>query len=109
MDEKHGLDKTLDQLVSRAEAHPGEPQRQPLKRGLRVDVMIRNDRTYLQISREDKWPSTQEWQIVTRDFPQPVPNIIARRIHDSGTYRYFLKADWVTIVVEQPELMTTQE
>ncbi len=104
MNDKHGLAKTLDHLVRQAEAHPGEPKRQPLTRGLRVDVLVRDGRTFLQISREDKWPSTAEWQTVTRLFPRPVPNILPRRIHDSGTYRYFLKADWATIVVEQAEL-----
>jgi hypothetical protein len=105
MTDKHGLALTLDQLVKRAEAHPGQPQRQPLARGLRVDVLIKEGRTYLQISRESKWPSPQEWAIVTRDFPSPVPNLVPRRIFDHGTYRYFLKADWETIVAEQPALI----
>lgn len=105
MNDKHGLAATLDQLVKRAEAHPGVAQRQPLSRGLRVDVMVKDGQTYLQISRDNIWPTQQEWSIVARDFPQPVPNVTPRRIADQ---RYYLKAHWQTIVVEQPELIETE-
>ena len=105
MSDKHGLKKMLIQLVKQATAHPGQPQRKPLERGLRVDVLIKDGRTYLQISRENKWPSPEEWRIVARDFPQPVPNVTPRRIFDSGAYRYFLKADWEPIIAEQPALI----
>jgi hypothetical protein len=105
MTDKHGLKQTLDHLVRQAEAHPGQPQRQPLARGLRVDVLCKDGRTFLQISRENKWPGPEEWRIVARDFPQPVPNVTPRRIFDHSTYRYYLKADWETIVAEQPALI----
>lgn len=97
--EKRGLAKTIDQLVRDAAAHPGQPRRQPLTRGLRVDVMVRDGETHLQISRANTWPSPREWNIVTRDWPQPVPNILAKRIFDQG--RYYLKAKWHTIEAEQ--------
>jgi hypothetical protein len=103
---KNGLAKTLDQLVARAEAHPGQPQRKPLTRGLRVDVLIKNDRTYLQISRDNAWPSPREWSIVLSSWPRPVPGRVAsRRIFDQDQRRYYLKADWQTITAEQPELI----
>ncbi len=102
MSEKRGLAKTLDQLVRRAEAHPGLPVRQPLGKGLRVDVMVKDGETYLQISRDNVWPSAREWSTVTRDFPTLVPNVITKRIFDGG--RYYLKAHWVTITVEQAEM-----
>jgi hypothetical protein len=103
MTDKFGLARTLDQLVKRASARPGEPQRQPLARGLRVDVMVKDGRTFLQISRDNQWPSLQEWNIVRRYFPQPVPNVIYSRICDKG--RYYFKAQWATIVAEQGELL----
>jgi len=94
-EEKHGLARTLDQLVKRAEEHPGQAQRQPLAHGLRVDVMVKDGQTYLQISRDSTWPSAREWGTVTRDFPSPVPNVAAKRIHDG--HRYYLKAQWATV------------
>ena len=107
MDEKHGLAKTLDQLVRSAEAQPGRAMRQPLNRGLRVDVMMKDGETHLQISRANIWPSTKEWNTVTRDFPSPVPNILPRRICAEG--RYYLKAKWVTIKAEQGELIVAAQ
>lgn len=104
---KHGLAHTLDQLVKQAEAHPGEAKRQPLARGLRVDVMVQEGQTFLQISRANVWPSPKEWGIVARDFPSPVPNILARRIQGTDG-RYYLKASWATIIAEQPELIETR-
>lgn len=100
---KSGLAKTLDQMVRRAAAHPGLPVRQPLGKGLRVDVMLQGDETYLQISRDNVWPSATEWSTVTRLFPSLVPNLTVTRIFDHG--RYYLKANWKTVVVEQPELL----
>lgn len=100
---KFGLANTLDHLVKQAEAKPGEPKRQPLARGLRVDVMVKDGRTFLQISRENKWPSIEEWNTVRRLFPRPVPNVIYSRICDKG--RYYFKAQWATIEAEQPELI----
>jgi hypothetical protein len=100
--EKRGLAKTLDQFVRRAEAHPGLPVRQPLGKGLRVDVMVQAGETHLQISRDNVWPSAKEWSTVTRDFPTLVPNVIAKRIFDGG--RYYLKAHWMTKAIEQPTL-----
>jgi len=104
MPEKYGLTQVLDQLVKQAEAHPGEAKRKPLSKGLRVDVMVKNGQMFLQISRANAWPSGEEWRIVTRDFPHPVPNVTPRRIFDHGIVRYFLKADWQ--IVEQPELIS---
>lgn len=94
MTDKHGLAKTLDQLVKRAEAHPGEPQRQPLSKGLRVDVMIKDGQTYLQISRDNIWPSPKEWSTVARDFPRQVPNVVPQRRRRIADPRYYLKASW---------------
>lgn len=107
MTDKHGLARTLDQLVKQADAHPGQPQRQPLTRGLRVDVLIKDGQTLLQISRGDKWPSPAEWSTVAKYFPRPVPNVLARRIYDGG--RYYLKSGWATIIAEQPALIETRE
>jgi hypothetical protein len=82
-------------MVKDAEAHPGKPYRKPLYRGLRVDVMLLNGETHLQISRDNVWPSPKEWDIVTRDWPAPVPNLTPRRIFDQG--RYYLKAKWTQV------------
>src|SRR3990167_1090176 len=103
--EKHGLARTLDQLVKRAEEHPGQAQRQPLFRGLRVDVMVKDGETYLQISRDATWPSAREWGTVTRDFPSPVPNVAAKRIHDG--HRYYLKTQWATVRADELPLTPT--
>ena len=103
---KTGLSKTLDQLVAQAEAHPGEVKRHPLTRGLRVDVLLKNGRTYLQISRDAAWPSPREWSIVLSNWPRPVPGHIPnRRVFDQAQRRYYLKGDWQTITADQLELL----
>lgn len=104
MTDKRGLPKTLDQLVRRAAAHPGLPVRQPLGKGLRVDVLIRDGETYLQISRDNVWPSSREWTTVTRDFPTLIPPTVApTRSYAEG--RYYLTAHWTTNAIEQVELI----
>ena len=104
MTEKRGLARTLDQLVKQAETHPGQPQRQPLLRGLRVDVLMTADETHLQISRDNIWPSSREWATVTSIWPRPVPRqVLPKRLYAQG--RYFLQAKWATITGEQPALL----
>lgn len=101
--EKRGLAGTIDQLVKDAEAHPGRAYRKPLPRGLRVDVMMQDGMTHMQISRDNTWPSHQEWTTVTREWPSPVPSVAPKRSFTNG--RYFLMAKWATVDVKQTEML----
>lgn len=91
---KGKLAAALNDLNDAAEAKHGYPQRALLARGLRVDVLVSNGNTYLQISRTTEWPSDQEWRTVVRDFPYSPLAINHFRIGHSG--RKFLTANWPT-------------
>lgn len=93
--ERRGLAGTIDQMVKEATTHPGTPYRRPLARGLRVDVMVTDGETHLQISRDNTWPSVKEWQTVTGLWPSPVPSLAPRRSYTDG--RYYLMAKWETV------------
>jgi hypothetical protein len=73
------LKSILSEMLDAAEKTPGEPVRRPLspreshsRRGLQVDVKIKNGKTYLQISRSNQWPDDNEWQYVLKSWPYPV-------------------------------------
>ena len=76
----NNLQASLAQLVSKAQAAPGQPQRLTLRRGLRVDVLISGEKTLLQISRVDAQPSDRELKIVLRDWPGTVPASAAANV-----------------------------
>lgn len=93
----NNLQVSLAQLVNKAQAAAGQPQRLTLRRGLRVDVLITGDKTMLQISRVDVQPSERELKIVLRDWPGTVPASAAasvKRTYYAG--RHYLTMRWIT-------------
>lgn len=92
----HKLKHLLSELVFEAELHPNTPQRLNLGNGLKIDIVIvpgDDPRVKLQISRIGVYPSHNEWRIVLRDWPYPVPDgIKAQEFTHAG--RCYLKAEW---------------
>ena len=87
----HKLRNLLSELVSEAELNLNTPQRLNLKNGLKVDVVITDEKTKLQLSRIGVFPSLDEWKIVLRDWPYPV-EAEARELTHAG--RNYLRAEW---------------
>ena len=88
------LDAILADLLERAAATPGFVQRAFLRGGLRVDVKIDGRDTSLQISRDGKDPSAQEWLTVLNHLPYPAPVVEPHvMVHDGRWYR---AASWLT-------------
>lgn len=97
------LKHLLSELVYEAERNLNTPQRLNLKQGLKVDVVITRaqDRRLpapthtvkLQLSRSGAYPSMQEWAIVCRDWPYPVPEGI-RPKETEYAGRCYLRANW---------------
>ena len=63
-----------DQLVE-ARAKGGQKVVRKLGRGLRIEMVCINGNVYLTLTRDDKFPSIQEWETVTRSFPYEVPKV----------------------------------
>ena len=49
------------------------PQKRKLAKGLHLCVTAHSDGITLEISRDEKYPSAQEWKTVMRNFPYFVP------------------------------------
>lgn len=97
------LKHLLSELVYEAELRPGVPQRLNLSSGLKVDVLLTREinqklptpsrMTKLQISRMGVYPSANEWRIIARDWPYPVPDgVHPRETEHAG--RCYLRAEW---------------
>ena len=101
------LERIMQWLFDQAAAHPGQPQRRILTHGLRVDVLIDNGRTAMQISRDSApGPSDEEWRTAVRLSPGPIPSVTPRALKAED--RYFLKAEWETIDERQTTLFEVE-
>jgi hypothetical protein len=87
------LELVINDLVRRAEANPGVPQRFTLKNGLRLDVLMHHGLTQLQLSREDEFPTIEDYKIVLRNWPFEVDWPEPKAVAHSG--RKFLTGDWL--------------
>jgi hypothetical protein len=87
------LELILEDLYRRARENPGIPQQSTLEDGLRIDLLVHQGETQLQISRADEFPMVDEfnnilhhwWEMLETPTPQPVAH--------SG--RKFLSAGWL--------------
>jgi hypothetical protein len=89
------LHQLLDDLVFAAESAAGVPKRLPLKKGLRIDLLIGAGRTRLQLSRQGTYPSDQEWHTVLFYWPTQLPSGISYVRQQKGN-EFYLCASWAT-------------
>lgn len=87
------LDIIIKDLVQLAEENPGIPQRYTLGGDLRVDVLVHRGRMQLQISREDDFPTREEYRMILAHWPIPVEWTEPKAVAHSG--RKFLTGDWL--------------
>ena len=83
----------LADLLLIARRLPGHPQRRSLERGLQIDVMVRDGREYLQISRQGRYPSEAEWRAVLAVWPKGDPGTVPGKLASGG--RLYLRGNWV--------------
>lgn len=89
------LKQKLSEAVLWAEAHPGDPHRIPLGKGLQVDLKV-TKLTMLQLSRRDVYPAMREWQTVLACWPYPVdPNSVSPK-PVKYMNRFYLMGHWPT-------------
>lgn len=86
-------------LLDQAKATPGDVKRFALSRGLRIDVKVEGRIVYLQLSRTDRDPSDEEWRIVLRHWPDPIPADevaahLSRPAARPGDDRKYLRSFW---------------
>jgi hypothetical protein len=93
----------LNDLLLKAEANPGTKQTARLPNGLKVDIKVDTDQTFLQISRSSVYPSETEWMTIEQYWPHPLKQD-PRKIHYHG--RRYLQAIFPhqqRLVILQPE------
>lgn len=83
-----GLTGTLEALLERS-AKRKEPARMRLKGGLEIAVLDQGDKILIQLSRNDIYPSFQEWKTVIKYLPVKVkPDEPKSFLHDG---KFFLR------------------
>lgn len=88
------LRDTIADLIQRAAAQPGRPQRAFLRGGLRIDLLFQDGQTHLQISRARVDPSATEWDVTLANFPYTVPLVQDKALSHQG--RFYRAASWPT-------------
>ncbi len=86
----NSLKQLLYDLMLNAKRQPAVPHRITLPDGLRVEILIHRNQTHLQLSREDEFPSIQEFWAVLDSLPYPVERLKPTPVVHSG--RKFLTA-----------------
>lgn len=82
----------LAEMVNKAEAHTGSIQRQELRGGLRIDMMLGIDGTLrLQASRAKVEPSVKEWETTLKHLPEGLSAQNEQRMEHQG--RFFVRCE----------------
>lgn len=96
------LRSILANLIQRAAQESCVPKRAFLKGGMRIDVLIRDGQTNLQISRTGQDPSRTEWVTTLKHLPYPAPEVEPKSMVGRDRRRY-LSASWPTPTEPQAE------
>lgn len=89
------LKQMLEQMYQDAFMRDKVPQKRRLQRGLYISLTCHSQGVTLIISRNDKYPSTQEWKAVINAFPYYTGNSDPVQIIDSDR-RFALRAELPT-------------
>jgi len=68
------LHEILEDQIASARKSAGQKIIRKLKNGLRIEIVYVNTVVYLTLTRDNQFPSTQEWQTVLRHLPFAVPH-----------------------------------
>ena len=70
------LSAILEDQLAEAKAKAGTIIIRKLYNGLRIEITAISNEIRLTLTRDDKYPSIQEWDTVTKYFPYTVPKIM---------------------------------
>ncbi len=93
------LQEILEDQLAEAKAKAGQKIVRRLGRGLRIEMIYLNNNVYLILTRDDKFPSIQEWKTVTNHFPALVQNV--EPTTEQNGSRYSMSARFALRRVEQ--------
>jgi hypothetical protein len=88
---KNPLQVRLEKMIKVAKTNPSHYQSFRTTQDLKIEVMIYQGYTHLQVSRTGSYPTQQDWANVLRAWPYPVnyPPLKTQRYD-----RYYLVATW---------------
>ncbi len=93
------LHEIIEDQFAEAKAKAGQKIIRRLGRGLRIEMTYINRDVQLAITRDDKYPSLQEWATVTSHFPCSVQKV--EPTPDQNGSRYTLSARLALARAEQ--------
>lgn len=96
----------IARMLEIAAANPGQYQTFRTINNLKIDVMLMNEMTYLQISRTRLYPTLQDWANVTRHWPYTI-NILPEKRQSFG--RFYLVASWLPASRRTPVLIVPKD
>jgi len=70
------LHKILEDQLTDARQSAGQKIIRKLKNGLRIEIVYINTVVYLTLTRDNQFPSLQEWDTVVRYLPFATPKLI---------------------------------
>jgi len=70
------LSEILEDQLAEAKAKAGTIIIRKLYKGLRIEMTAISNEIRLTLTRDDQYPSMQEWDTVTKHFPYVVPKIM---------------------------------
>ena len=82
----------LDRMLEDARQHPQVPQKRKLQNGLHITVTVTANSVSISISRDETYPSENEWRAVCNHFPYYVGLPDPVKFVDS-TRRYAMRAN----------------
>ena len=84
------LHNILEDQLADARQNAGQKIIRKLKNGLRIEIVYINTVVYLTLTRDNQFPSLQEWDTIIRYLPFATPSIIPAT--DQNGPRYTLTA-----------------
>lgn len=88
---KNPLQERLEKMVTIAAANPSHYQSLRTTQDMKIEVMIDQGYTHLQVSRAGNFPTKQDWANVLRAWPYPLSCLPLKRQRFG---RYYLVATW---------------
>lgn len=81
------LAQILEDQYIEAKAKAGQTVVRKLSKGLRIEILMQTtNEVRLTLTRDDTYPSPEEWKTVVRFFPFQVPNVIPNAERKGSRY-----------------------
>ena len=80
------LAQILEDQLAEAKAKAGTKIVRRLAKGLRVELMAAHNEVTITLTRDEAFPSMQEWDTIIKYFPYDTPRILPTPIQQGGRY-----------------------